>query len=110
MIGSGAALPKTSVTTTVVTLTYGGGDTPESRFLRKSDITTYLKTIRNAGHKVRYFAVGEVQLEEGPCALAYRPVLAIADAESRFGRIFRTSCGHTGGRFGTAPMARLFGM
>lgn len=58
-VGRCIAERETAVASTVVTLTYGGGDTPQSRFLRKSDITQYMKAIRNAGHKVRHFAVGE---------------------------------------------------
>ena len=64
-VGRCIAEKETSLCTTVTTLTYGGGDTPESRFLRKSDITAYLKAIRNAGHKVRYFAVGEYGSKKG---------------------------------------------
>jgi len=56
---------ESSLAATVVTLTYGGGDTPESRFLRKSDITAYIKALRNAGHVVRYFAVGEYGSKKG---------------------------------------------
>lgn len=58
-VGRCIAEKETSLACTVVTLTYGGGDTPESRFLRKSDLTAYMKAIRNDGHKVRFFGVGE---------------------------------------------------
>ena len=64
-VGRCIAEKETSLTTSVVTLTYGGGDTPQSRFLRKSDITSYIKAIRNAGHKVRQFAVGEYGSKKG---------------------------------------------
>lgn len=64
-VGRCIAEMETSVATSVVTLTYGGGDSPESRFLRKSDITAYLKAWRNAGHKVRFFAVGEYGSKKG---------------------------------------------
>lgn len=64
-IGRCIAEKETCLKATVVTLTYGGGDTPESRFLRKSDITAYLKAIRNEKHQVRYFAVGEYGSKKG---------------------------------------------
>lgn len=48
-----------------MTLTYGGGDCPESRFLRKSDTTAFFKALRNDGHKVRYFATGEYGSRKG---------------------------------------------
>ena len=64
-IGRCIAEKETSVTTMVATLTYGGGDRPETRFLRKSDITAYIKAIRNGGHLVRYFAVGEYGSKKG---------------------------------------------
>lgn len=56
---------ETAVAASVVTLTYGGGDTAQSRFLRKSDMTAYLKAIRNAGHKVRTFYAGEYGSKKG---------------------------------------------
>lgn len=58
-VGRCIAERETALGASTVTLTYGGGDCPESRFLRKSDIATYIKALRNKGHKVRYFAVGE---------------------------------------------------
>lgn len=58
-VGRCIAERETSVASMFVTLTYGGGDVPEAAFLRKSDITAYMKAWRNAGHKVRHFAVGE---------------------------------------------------
>lgn len=64
-VGRCIAEAETSLGASVVTLTYGGGDVPEARFLRKSDITTYIKALRNAGHKVRYFAVGEYGTKKG---------------------------------------------
>lgn len=64
-VGRCIAEKETSLATSVVTLTYGGGDTPESRFLRKSDVTAYIKAIRNDGHKVRYFYVGEYGSKKG---------------------------------------------
>lgn len=64
-VGRCIAERETSLGASTVTLTYGGGDCPESRFLRKSDITAYLKAIRNDGHKVRYFAVGEYGSTKG---------------------------------------------
>ena len=64
-VGRCIAEKETSLACTVVTLTYGGGDTPESRFLRKSDLTAYLKAIRNDGHKVRFFGVGEYGSKKG---------------------------------------------
>lgn len=48
-----------------VTLTYGGGDTPESRFLRKSDTTSFFKALRNDGHSVRFFFTGEYGSAKG---------------------------------------------
>lgn len=56
---------ETAVAASFVTLTYGGGDCAESRFLRKSDMTAYFKAIRNAGHKVRFFYVGEYGSKKG---------------------------------------------
>lgn len=69
-VGRCIAEKETSVATSVVTLTYGGGDTPESRFLRKSDVIAYIKAIRNKtkdrpGYKVRYFYVGEYGSKKG---------------------------------------------
>ena len=64
-VGRCIAERETALGASTVTLTYGGGDCPESRFLRKSDITSYLKAIRNDGHKVRYFAVGEYGTKKG---------------------------------------------
>lgn len=64
-VGRCIAEKETSLTCTVVTLTYGGGDTPESRFLRKSDLTAFMKAIRNDGHKVRFFGVGEYGSKKG---------------------------------------------
>lgn len=58
-VGRCIAERETSVAASFVTLTYGGGDTPQSRFLRKSDMTSYIKAIRNDGYKVRNFFVGE---------------------------------------------------
>nr|QPB07462.1 MAG: replication initiator protein [Microvirus sp.] len=42
-----------------VTLTYGGGDTPQSVVLRYSDVQKFLKRLRKAGYKVRYICAGE---------------------------------------------------
>lgn len=56
---------ETAVAASIVTLTYGGGDCAESRFLRKSDMTAYFKAIRNDGHKVRTFYVGEYGSKKG---------------------------------------------
>lgn len=64
-VGRCIAEKETAITASVVTLTYGGGDTAESRFLRKSDITAYMKALRNDGHKVRFFAVGEYGSKKG---------------------------------------------
>lgn len=64
-VGRCIAEQETALAATVVTLTYGGGDTAAARFLRKSDITTYMKALRNAGHKVRHFAVGEYGSKKG---------------------------------------------
>lgn len=64
-VGRCIAEKETALHTVSITLTYGGGDTPQSRFLRKSDITAALKALRNAGHKVRFFAAGEYGAERG---------------------------------------------
>lgn len=64
-VGRCIAEREISLTASVVVLTYGNGDTAESRFLRKSDITSYIKALRNAGHKVRFFAVGEYGSKKG---------------------------------------------
>lgn len=64
-IGRCIAERETAVAASVVTLTYGGGDVAESRFLRKSDMTAYIKNIRNDGRKVRYFFVGEYGSKKG---------------------------------------------
>ena len=58
-VGRCIAEKETCLKAVSVTLTYGGGDTPESRFLRKSDVTAFFKALRNDGHKVRYFVTGE---------------------------------------------------
>ena len=64
-VGRAIAERETCLIATTVTLTYGGGDCAESRFLRKSDLTSYFKAIRNDGHKIRYFAVGEYGKKKG---------------------------------------------
>ena len=64
-VGRCIAERETAVCASVVTLTYGGGDTAQSRFLRKSDMTAYFKAIRNDGYKVRYFYVGEYGSKKG---------------------------------------------
>lgn len=64
-VGRCIAERETCVKCVTVTLTYGGGDTPESRFLRKSDITAFVKELRNDGHKIRYFATGEYGSRKG---------------------------------------------
>ena len=64
-VGRCIAERETSVACSVVTLTYGGGDVPESRFLRKSDITAYMKAIRNDGYRVRAFYAGEYGSKKG---------------------------------------------
>lgn len=64
-VGRCIAEKETCLAATTVTLTYGGGDTAESRFLRKSDMTAYLKALRNDGHKVRYFYTGEYGTKKG---------------------------------------------
>lgn len=64
-VGRCIAERETSVACSVVTLTYGGGDTPQSRFLRKSDLAAFTKAVRNDGHKVRHFAVGEYGSKKG---------------------------------------------
>lgn len=58
-VGRCIAEKETSLAATFATLTYGGGDCAAARFLRKSDVTAYVKTIRNEGHKVRFFFTGE---------------------------------------------------
>lgn len=64
-VGRCIAERESCLASTVVTLTYGGGDTPQSRFLRKSDITAWMKAIRGDGHKVRVFYVGEYGSKKG---------------------------------------------
>ena len=64
-VGRCIAERETCLAATTVTLTYGGGDCAQSRFLRKSDLTSYFKAIRNDGHKIRYFAVGEYGKKKG---------------------------------------------
>lgn len=64
-VGRCIAEKETSLKTVTVTLTYGGGDTAQSRFLRKSDTTAFFKALRNDGHKIRYFATGEYGSEKG---------------------------------------------
>lgn len=64
-VGRCIAERETCLHAATVTLTYGGGDCPESRFLRKSDLVSYFKAIRNDGHKIRYFAVGEYGKKKG---------------------------------------------
>lgn len=56
---------RTSVANRFVTLTYGGGNTPSSEVLTYSDVQKYLKRLRKAGHKFRYFAVGEYGSAKG---------------------------------------------
>ncbi|MER9916448.1 hypothetical protein [Mesorhizobium sp. M0035] len=46
-------------------MTYGGGLTPSSEVLTYSDVQKYLKRLRKAGHKFRYFAVGEYGSAKG---------------------------------------------
>ncbi|MER9206126.1 hypothetical protein [Mesorhizobium sp. M0771] len=48
-----------------MTLTYGGGLVPASEVLTYSDVQKYLKRLRKAGHKFRYFAVGEYGSAKG---------------------------------------------
>lgn len=64
-VGRCIAEKETSLATVAVTLTYGGGDTAQSRFLRKSDMTAFFKALRNDGHKVRYFMTGEYGSKKG---------------------------------------------
>lgn len=64
-VGRCIAEKETSLATSFVTLTYGGGDTAQSRFLRKSDLTAAFKALRNDGHLIRYFAVGEYGTAKG---------------------------------------------
>ena len=64
-VGRCIAEKETSLAASFVTLTYGGGDCAEARFLRKSDVTAYLKAIRNDGHKVRFFCTGEYGSSKG---------------------------------------------
>lgn len=45
--------------THLVTLTYNGGDHLDARILNYEHIRQYFRNIRNKGHKVRYFCVGE---------------------------------------------------
>lgn len=64
-VGRCIAEKESALATVSVTLTYGGGDTPESRFLRKSDLAAFFKALSNDKHKVRYFATGEYGSEKG---------------------------------------------
>lgn len=64
-VGRCIAEKETCLSALSVTLTYGGGDTPQSRFLRKSDTTAFFKALRNDGHKIRYFATGEYGSAKG---------------------------------------------
>lgn len=48
-----------AVATHLVTLTYGGGDHVDARVLNYQHVRTYLRAIRDSGHAIRYFCVGE---------------------------------------------------
>lgn len=64
-VGRCIAESRTSVANRFVTLTYGGGLVPSSEVLTYSDVQKYLKRLRKAGHKFRYFAVGEYGSAKG---------------------------------------------
>jgi len=66
---SGRALAEAihSDLTLIVTLTYGGGDTPESTVLNYKHVQNFIKNFRNKGYKVRYAVSGELGSFYGRC-------------------------------------------
>lgn len=64
-VGRCIAESETAGSTRSVTLTYGGGDHPRAAVLTPSDIRKYLKRIRRAGWRVRFFMAGELGSAKG---------------------------------------------
>lgn len=56
---------KTSKAASVVTLTYGGGDTVRAAVLFYSDVQKLFKRLRKAGYPLKYLVVGEHGSEKG---------------------------------------------
>lgn len=64
-VGRALAESQHCVGSDFVTLTYGGGDTPESQVLTPSHIQKYLRTVRDAGYPLRFFCAGEYGSAKG---------------------------------------------
>jgi len=59
-VGRCIAESKTAVASSVVTLTYGGGDHERAAILTYSDVQKFFKVLRRAGYPCKYLAAGEV--------------------------------------------------
>ncbi|UIB81397.1 replication initiator protein [Flyfo microvirus Tbat2_95] len=59
-VGRCIAESKTSVSASVVTLTYGGGDHERATMLTYSDVQKFFKVLRKRGYPCKYLACGEV--------------------------------------------------
>jgi hypothetical protein len=55
----------TSDSFAALTLTYGGGDTPDSQILNYRHVQLLMKSLRNDGYKVRYIVAGEHGTKRG---------------------------------------------
>lgn len=64
-VGRNIAESKTAVASHAVTLTYANGDHPAAAILTYSDVQKYLRSLRDTGYPVRYFAIGEYGSTKG---------------------------------------------
>lgn len=64
-VGRCIAESRTSSDTMFVTLTYGGGDTPEAAILTYSHVQNYMKRMRWAGYRFKYLVAGEYGSRKG---------------------------------------------
>lgn len=65
LIGRCIAEQSTSSLTVAVTLTYGGGDSPEAAVLYYRHVQLMLKRLRKDGYSVRYICAGEYGTKKG---------------------------------------------